>query len=80
MRAVDTGVLVRLIIRDNSRQASVAGAWVELGTWGFQACLGWDCVGGFGSLASVTELSTSPNEQRGFSVTKRRRKKLLQHD
>jgi predicted nucleic-acid-binding protein len=33
MRAVDTNVLVRLITRDDARQASVADAFVTSGAW-----------------------------------------------
>ena len=33
MRAVDTNVLVRLITRDDSRQAAAADAFVEKGAW-----------------------------------------------
>jgi predicted nucleic-acid-binding protein len=33
MRAVDTNVLVRLIARDDSRQAVSAEAFVEHGAW-----------------------------------------------
>lgn len=33
MRAVDTNVLVRLITRDNSRQAASADAFIENGAW-----------------------------------------------
>jgi predicted nucleic acid-binding protein len=33
MRAVDTNVLVRLIMRDNVRQAAPADRWVESGAW-----------------------------------------------
>lgn len=33
MRAVDTNVLVRLVTRDDSRQAAAADAFVEKGAW-----------------------------------------------
>ena len=33
MRAIDTNVLVRLIARDDSRQAAAAEAFVEKGAW-----------------------------------------------
>ena len=33
MRAVDTNVLVRLITRDDARQAASAGLFVETGAW-----------------------------------------------
>lgn len=33
MRAVDTNVLVRLITRDDSRQAAAADAFIEQGAW-----------------------------------------------
>ena len=33
MRAIDTSVLVRLITRDDSRQAAAAEAFVEKGAW-----------------------------------------------
>jgi predicted nucleic-acid-binding protein len=33
MRAIDTNVLVRLITRDNSRQADAADAFIEKGAW-----------------------------------------------
>ncbi len=33
MRAIDTNVLVRLITRDDSRQAAVAESFVEKGAW-----------------------------------------------
>lgn len=33
MRAVDTNVLVRLIIRDDPRQVVAAGNWIEGGVW-----------------------------------------------
>ena len=33
MRAVDTNVLVRLITRDDARQAASADRWVEIGAW-----------------------------------------------
>ena len=33
MRAVDTNVLVQLIVRDDSRQAAAADAFVERGAW-----------------------------------------------
>lgn len=33
MRAVDTNVLVRLIARDDARQAALADRWVENGAW-----------------------------------------------
>jgi predicted nucleic-acid-binding protein len=33
MRAVDTNVLVRLITRDDARQATSAERWVETGAW-----------------------------------------------
>ena len=33
MRAVDTNVLVRLIVRDNAKQASAAEAFVRDGAW-----------------------------------------------
>jgi predicted nucleic-acid-binding protein len=33
MRAVDTNVLVRLIVRDDSRQARAAEAFIEGGAW-----------------------------------------------
>jgi predicted nucleic-acid-binding protein len=33
MRAVDTNVLVRLITRDDARQAESADRWVEAGAW-----------------------------------------------
>jgi predicted nucleic-acid-binding protein len=33
MRAVDTNVLVRLIVRDDERQVAVAQAFVERGVW-----------------------------------------------
>ena len=33
MRAIDTNVLVRLITRDDSRQAAAAEAFVEKGAW-----------------------------------------------
>ena len=33
MRAVDTNVLVRLIVRDDSEQVGVAGAFVAQGAW-----------------------------------------------
>ncbi|HEV3141869.1 MAG TPA: type II toxin-antitoxin system VapC family toxin [Vicinamibacterales bacterium] len=33
MRAVDTNVLVRLIVRDDTRQVAVAEAFVEKGAW-----------------------------------------------
>jgi predicted nucleic-acid-binding protein len=33
MRAVDTNVLVRLVARDDSRQASAAEAFIEHGAW-----------------------------------------------
>ena len=33
MRAVDTNVLVRLITRDDARQAELADRWVETGAW-----------------------------------------------
>jgi predicted nucleic-acid-binding protein len=33
MRAVDTNVLVRLITRDDARQAASADAFVEKGAW-----------------------------------------------
>jgi predicted nucleic-acid-binding protein len=33
MRAVDTNVLVRLITRDDARQAASADHWVENGAW-----------------------------------------------
>ena len=33
MRAVDTNVLVRLITRDDSRQAASAESFVEKGAW-----------------------------------------------
>jgi len=33
MRAIDTNVLVRLITRDDSRQAAAAEAFVENGAW-----------------------------------------------
>jgi predicted nucleic-acid-binding protein len=33
MRAVDTNVLVRLITRDDARQAASADRWVENGAW-----------------------------------------------
>lgn len=33
MRAVDTNVLVRLITRDDTRQAASADAFIENGTW-----------------------------------------------
>ena len=33
MRAIDTNVLVRLITRDDSRQAASAESFVELGAW-----------------------------------------------
>jgi predicted nucleic-acid-binding protein len=33
MRAVDTNVLVRLITRDDARQAASADRWVEEGAW-----------------------------------------------
>ena len=33
MRAVDTNVLVRLITRDDHRQAAAAGSFVEKGAW-----------------------------------------------
>jgi predicted nucleic-acid-binding protein len=33
MRAIDTNVLVRLIARDDSRQAASAGAFIEQGAW-----------------------------------------------
>ncbi len=33
MRAVDTNVLVRLITRDDARQAALADAFVESGAW-----------------------------------------------
>jgi predicted nucleic-acid-binding protein len=33
MRAVDTNVLVRLITRDDARQAESADHWVERGAW-----------------------------------------------
>lgn len=33
MRAVDTNVLVRLLTRDDARQAAVADAFVESGAW-----------------------------------------------
>ena len=33
MRAIDTNVLVRLIVRDDARQVAVAERWVEKGAW-----------------------------------------------
>jgi predicted nucleic-acid-binding protein len=33
MRAIDTNVLVRLIVRHDSRQASSAESFVEQGAW-----------------------------------------------
>jgi predicted nucleic-acid-binding protein len=33
MRAVDTNVIVRLILRDDSRQAASADAFIEKGAW-----------------------------------------------
>ena len=33
MRAVDTNVLVRLVTRDNARQAAIADSFVEKGAW-----------------------------------------------
>lgn len=33
MRAIDTNVLVRLITRDDSRQAAAADAFIERGAW-----------------------------------------------
>src|SRR5580658_3091588 len=33
MRAIDTNVLVRLITRDDSRQAALADAFIEKGAW-----------------------------------------------
>lgn len=33
MRAVDTNVLVRLIVRDDPRQVAAAGRWAEGGVW-----------------------------------------------
>ena len=33
MRAVDTNVLVRLVTRDDARQAAIADRWVESGAW-----------------------------------------------
>jgi predicted nucleic-acid-binding protein len=33
MRAVDTNVLVRIIARDDARQAASADRWVEKGAW-----------------------------------------------
>jgi len=33
MRAVDTNVLVRLVARDDAKQAATADAFVEKGTW-----------------------------------------------
>jgi predicted nucleic-acid-binding protein len=33
MRAVDTNVLVRLLVRDDARQAAAADAFVESGAW-----------------------------------------------
>src|SRR5688572_9725584 len=33
MRAVDTNVLVRLIVRDNTRQTVAAEAFIERGAW-----------------------------------------------
>jgi predicted nucleic-acid-binding protein len=33
MRAVDTNVLIRIIARDDARQAAAADRWVEKGAW-----------------------------------------------
>lgn len=33
MRAVDTNVLVRLLVRDEARQVAAAGRWAEGGVW-----------------------------------------------
>ena len=33
MRAIDTNILVRLIVRDDPRQASAAEAFIEKGAW-----------------------------------------------
>jgi len=33
MRAIDTNVLVRLVTRDDARQVTAAGAFVERGVW-----------------------------------------------
>ena len=55
MRAVDTNVLVRLIARDDSRQAASAESFVEKGAWVSTLVLAeatW-------VLASVYELSSS---------------------
>ena len=55
MRAIDTNVLVRLITRDDSRQAAAAEAFVENGAWGSVLALAeatW-------VLATVYELSST---------------------
>jgi len=39
MRAVDTNVLVRLITRDDPKQALLADQWIEAGAWVSQLAL-----------------------------------------
>jgi predicted nucleic-acid-binding protein len=73
MRAIDTNVLVRLITRDNSRQAASAESFIEKGAWVSVLALAeatW-------VLGSVYELSSS-DQARAVEMLLNHRDLVLQ--